>query len=192
MALGTHTIEVHSRAVNTVTEDRVSSPVVVTYSRTRSMRRRQALRGDLLALKPTLLVVGALLAAGGVAVVVSLIVWSPPSAGDVPVSATDYQFAMATNLAAGHHTIAFTNNGKQPHEFLLFRTDVAANALPVDADGRVVEESPQLHNVVDSGNGLKVGGTQSLPVKLGPGHYVAVCNLTNHYKLGMYLDVTVK
>jgi hypothetical protein len=27
---------------------------------------------------------------------------------------------------------------------------------------------------------------------LTPGHYVAVCNLTNHYKLGMYLDVTVK
>ena len=178
--------------MNTVTEDRVTSPVAAADSRTRGTRRRQALRADFLAVKPTLLVVGALLAAGGVAIVVSLIVWSPPSAGDVPVSATDYQFAMATNLAAGHHTIAFTNNGKQPHEFLLFRTDVAANALPVDADGRVVEESPQLHNVVDSGNGLKVGGTQSLPVKLGPGHYVAVCNLTNHYKLGMYLDVTAK
>jgi plastocyanin len=150
------------------------------------------LRADFLAVKPTLIVVGALLAAGGVAVMVSLVVWSPPSAGDVAVSATDYHFAMATSLAAGQHTIAFTNNGKQPHEFLLFRTDVAANALPVDADGRVVEESPQLHNVVDSGNGLKVGGTQSLPVTLNPGHYVAVCNLTNHYKLGMYLDVTVE
>jgi plastocyanin len=178
--------------MNTVTEDRVPSPVAATDSRTRGRRRRQALRADFLALKPTLLVVGALLAAAVVAVVVSLIVWSSPSAGDVAVSATDYHFAMETTLAAGHHTIAFTNNGKQAHEFLLFRTDVAANALPVDADGRVVEESPQLHNVVDSGNGLKVGGTQSLPVKLNPGHYVAVCNLTNHYKLGMYLDVTVK
>ena len=98
---------------------------------------------------------------------------------------------MATSLRAGQHTFAFTNNGKQGHEFLFIRTDLPASALPVDADGRVVEESPLLHNVVDSGDGLKVGGTQSLPVKLAPGHYVAVCNLSNHYELGMKLDVTV-
>jgi hypothetical protein len=149
------------------------------------------LRADFAALKPTLLVVVAAVAVGAVAVAVSLIVWSPPSAGDVAVSETDYRIAMATSLRAGQHTFAFTNNGKQDHEFLLFRTDLPANALPVDANGRVVEESLLLHNVVDSGNGLKVGGTQSLPAKLVPGHYVAVCNLTDHYKLGMKLDVTV-
>jgi uncharacterized cupredoxin-like copper-binding protein len=185
-------VVVESAAMSTVVEEHFTNPPAVLESATSGRETRRAHSADVAALKPTLLVVGVLIAAVVVAVVVGLLVWSPRSAGDVAVSATDYRFAMATNLAAGRHTIAFTNNGKQPHEFLLFRTDVAAHALPVDADGRVVEDSPLLDNVVDSGNGLKVGGTQSLPVKLDPGHYVAVCNLANHYKLGMTLDLTVK
>jgi hypothetical protein len=28
--------------------------------------------------------------------------------------------------------------------------------------------------------------------RLGPGHSVAVCNLSDHYKEGMFLDLTVK
>jgi hypothetical protein len=178
--------------MSVVADKRAASPEDTIDSGRPGARRRWASRADFAALKPTLLAVGALVAAVAIAIVVGLVGWSPPSAGDVAVSATDYRFAMPTSLAAGHHTIAFTNNGKQPHEFLLFRTDLSARALPVDADGRVIEESPLLQNVVDSGNGLKVGGTQSLPVALDPGHYVAVCNLANHYKLGMTLDVTVK
>ena len=49
------------------------------------------------------------------------------------VSETDYRIAMATSLRAGQHTIAFTNNGKQAHELVLFRTNLPANALPVGA-----------------------------------------------------------
>jgi hypothetical protein len=177
-------IVAHERAVQPEAAKHLVSPGTSS--------RGGVLRADLSALKPTLLVVGALVAAVAIAIVVGLVAWSPRSAGDVAVSATDYRFAMPTTLAAGHHTIAFTNNGKQPHEFLLFRTDLSSHSLPVDADGRVVEESPLLQNVVDSGNGLEVGGTQSLPVTLDPGHYVAVCNLANHYKLGMALDLTVE
>jgi hypothetical protein len=97
---------------------------------------------------------------------------APPPASNTPCPHTVTTLVTKSNasnsptsrqLPRPHH-----HHGKQPHEFLLFRTDVAANALPVDADG------------------LKVGGTQCLPVRLNPGHYVAVCNLTNHYKLGMY------
>lgn len=177
--------------MSTHIEEGVTGPEAPADDGSRRPGRRRALRADLAALKPTLLVVGGFIAISAIAVGVSLIVWSPPSAGDVAVSETDYRIAMATSLRAGRHTIAFTNNGKQGHELLLFRTDLAAKALPVDASGNVIEESPLLHNVVDSGDSLKVGGTQSLPVNLKPGHYVAVCNLPNHYHLGMKLDVTV-
>ncbi len=108
--------------------------------------------------------------------------------GDVPVSESGFRIAMPTSLHAGHHTIALTNNG-QGHELLLFRTDVAATALPVDANGDVIEDSPLLHKVLDSGNALE--SNQSLPVTLDPGHYVAVCNLPTHYRLGMRRDITV-
>ncbi len=87
--------------------------------------------------------------------------------------------------------MALTNNGKVRHELILFRTNLSASALPVDANGDVDEESPRLQNVLDSGSSLKPDETRSLPVKLTPGHYVAVCNLPAHYRLGMRLDLTI-
>ncbi len=150
--------------------------------------KRGGVLGDL---KPTLLIVTALMAVVVVAVGIALALHTTTAAGDVSVRETDYHIAMATTLRAGKHVIAFTNNGAEPHEFLLFRTEVSANALPVDANGDVIEESPALHNVIDSGKGLHPGATQDLPVTLAPGHYVAVCNLPGHYRQGMHLDVTV-
>ena len=176
--------------VTTQTLDPVQTPEDGNPGPPRS-RRQPASHSDFAVLKPTLLVVGALLLAAGIAVGVTLIVWSPQSAGDIAVSETDYRISMPTKLTAGQHTLALTNNGKQGHEIVVFRTDLPANALPVDANGEVEEESPLLHNVGDSGNSLAPGGTKSVPVKLAPGHYVAVCNLPNHYHLGMKLDLTV-
>jgi hypothetical protein len=140
----------------------------------------------------TLVVVGVFMVAVVVAVVVGLIVWSPPTLGDVPVSLKDYSITMSTKLSAGSHTFGITNDGKQPHELVVFRTDLPADALPVDADGRVDEESPKLENVADSGDPLNVGGTEAVKTKLDPGHYVAVCNISDHYKQGMRLNLTVK
>jgi uncharacterized cupredoxin-like copper-binding protein len=142
-------------------------------------------------LKPTLLMVTALMFVVVVAVGVALALHTTPVAGDVSVSETDYRIAMPTTLHAGKHVIAFTNNGAQPHELLLYRTDLRASALPVDATGDVVEDSPLMHNVVDSGKGLRPGATEVIPVTLAPGHYVAACNLPDHYRMGMRLDITV-
>jgi hypothetical protein len=107
--------------------------------------------------------------------------------GDVPVSETSFRIAMPTSLHAGAHTIALTNHG-QGHELLLFRTDLGAAALPVDTNGDVIEDSPVLQKVLDSGSALEYS---SLPVSLDPGHYIAVCNLPGHYRLGMRLAITV-
>jgi uncharacterized cupredoxin-like copper-binding protein len=132
-----------------------------------------------------------LVAAIVVTIVLSLIASAKGPAGDVAVSLTDYRITMPTTLRNGHHTIALSNDGKNGHELLIFRTDLPANALPLDANGNVIEEAPQLDKVLDSGNALHPGGTQSLPVTLAPGRYVAVCNLPAHYRLGMRLDLTV-
>jgi uncharacterized cupredoxin-like copper-binding protein len=140
----------------------------------------------------TIVVVGVFMAAVVAAVIVGLVAWSPPALGDVPVSLKDYSIRMSSKLTAGSHTFGITNDGKQPHELVVFRTDLAADALPVDADGRVDEESPELENVADSGDPLKVGGTEALETTLAPGHYVAVCNISDHYQRGMQLNLTVK
>jgi uncharacterized cupredoxin-like copper-binding protein len=127
-----------------------------------------------------------------VAIVVGLVVWSPPTVGDVAVSLKDYKIVMPATISAGHHTFGTTNVAKQPHELVVFRTDLPADSLPVDADGAVIEDSPQLTTVVDSGADIAPGKTRAISGTLSPGHYVAVCNISDHYKLGMYTNLTVK
>lgn len=141
----------------------------------------------------TLTLVGVVLLASVILVVVELAIRSTGPAGDVTVKETNFKIVMPTTLRAGRHTFALTNGGTVPHELLLFRTNLADNALPVGADGNVIEDSPALHKVVDSGNGTAPGGSASVPSSeaLVPGHYVAVCNLPGHYRLGMRLNVTV-
>jgi len=113
-------------------------------------------------------------------------------AGDLQASTVDFKVLMPTTLAPGKHTIGYTNHGTVPHEIVIFKTALPANHLPLSADGNVNEESPLLVNVADSGDALKPGGAKSFTSSsLAPGHYVAVCNLPGHYRLGMRLDVTV-
>ena len=140
-----------------------------------------------------LLGVLALLLASAVAVVIAYATeGSSAPAGDVRASTVDFRVVMPTTLQAGKHTIGYTNNGSVPHEIVIFKTDLPANQLPLNANGDVNEDSPLLTSVADSGDALKPGGAKSVvTAALAPGHYVAVCNLPGHYRLGMRLDVTV-
>jgi uncharacterized cupredoxin-like copper-binding protein len=144
-------------------------------------------------LRVMLITVTALLLASTVAVAIGYAVkGSSAPRGDVQASTVDFKVLMPTTLRSGRHTIGYTNNGTVPHEIVIFKTTLSANHLPLSADGNVNEESPLLTNVADSGNALKAGGTKSFTTSsLVPGHYVAVCNLPGHYRLGMKLDVTV-
>jgi uncharacterized cupredoxin-like copper-binding protein len=148
------------------------------------------LRSDLRALRTTLLVVGVIVVGAVIAIVVGVALYAP--AHPLTVTATDYRIQMPPVMRAGTYKISFVNHGAQPHELLVFRTTLPAGALPIDAAGNVVEDSPRLHGVLDSGNGLASNGTQSLKVRLTPGHYAVVCNLPTHYRFGMWRDLTVR
>lgn len=141
-----------------------------------------------------LLTVGLLLAACGIAIAVAYAFpASSGPAGDIQASTVEYAVRMPSTLTAGAHTIAYTNDGTLPHEIVMFRTTLPANQLPVEANGDVNEDSPLLTNVADSGDALAPGGSKSVKTtSLTPGHYVAVCNLPGHYRLGMHMDVTVR
>jgi len=108
----------------------------------------------------------------------------------------------SADLKAGDITINFTNNGDKEHEFLVRKTDLKADSLPIvasgDDKGRVDEASSQLTEV---GNPSEIAvlppGTTglSLRLKLQPGHYVVFCNLhvgdLLHYQKGMHTEFTV-
>jgi uncharacterized cupredoxin-like copper-binding protein len=178
--------EAEARIMTTVTEPLPPSPSVARPAR---QQRRRGWRD----LRLMLAVVGALLAASAVAVVIAYAVQSSSGpSGDVQALTVDFKVLMPTTLKTGTHTIGLTNHGKVPHELVLFKTDLRANQLPLSTDGDVNEESALVKNVADSGDSLKPGGTKSFTTSsLTPGHYVAVCNLPGHYRLGMRLDVTV-
>jgi uncharacterized cupredoxin-like copper-binding protein len=141
-------------------------------------------------LRGTLLLVGAVMIALVAALAIGVVVRSRHHASGIAVSEIEYQISMPTILHAGHHTFVVRNRGTEPHEFVVVRTVLGAQALP-RVGSRVDEASPLLHSVADSGRALAPGQTRRISATLLPGHYVVMCNLPSHYGLGMRLNLTV-
>jgi uncharacterized cupredoxin-like copper-binding protein len=111
-----------------------------------------------------------------------------------PVNVHEHDFKLTTDtplVRAGYVTFRIRNTGPSTHEFIVARTDVAADALPLQKnDITVNEDSPQIHEVGSLGE-VRLGTTRDLTLKLAPGHYVLFCNLSGHYRGGMYSLLTV-
>jgi uncharacterized cupredoxin-like copper-binding protein len=120
---------------------------------------------------------------------------SPAGSGSAgtPVAATLTEFKIAlaaTSAPGGPVTFQLNNAGTIVHEFVVFKTDLAADKLPMLADGTAVDEEGTGLTVVDEVEDIAVGATPSLAVDLPAGHYVALCNVATHYKAGMVAEFT--
>jgi uncharacterized cupredoxin-like copper-binding protein len=122
-----------------------------------------------------------------------------PAAGGagsaVSVSVTEKDFAIAPSApaaTAGLVDFAVNNAGPSEHEFLIFKTDLAADKLPLGSDGRVDENAAGATKVFDSGSNIAVSGSKTFQTALTPGNYVLVCNLPGHYAAGMHTTITVR
>ncbi|MDP9238019.1 MAG: plastocyanin/azurin family copper-binding protein [Chloroflexota bacterium] len=91
--------------------------------------------------------------------------------------------------SAGQVTFNVTNDGPSAHEFVVFKTDVAADALLVAAN-KVDEEATDVTHI-DEIAAIGAGESKQLTVKLDPGKYVLLCNLAGHYGLGMRVGFEV-
>ncbi len=89
---------------------------------------------------------------------------------------------------SGSITFTVENTGANIHEFVVVKTDVKADSLPVSGD--TVDESA--FEPVDEIEDIESGSTQTLTVNLAPGHYVILCNIEEHYAKGMHADLTVE
>jgi uncharacterized cupredoxin-like copper-binding protein len=111
----------------------------------------------------------------------------------VHVTLDDYRVGMpAGTVPAGNDVFVVTNHGKIPHELVAFRTKNANARLPLRKNKEVDEESTQIVDSVDTGSALAPGETRLVTATLEAGSYVGVCNLPNHYQLGMHTPFTVK
>lgn len=115
----------------------------------------------------------------------------------IDVAMTTYKITPSTTEAnAGEITFHVHNDATDlTHEFVIFKTDLAPDQLPVDADG-VVDEAGAGLTFVDEVEDVTPGTSQDLTVTLDPGNYVLVCNANDnnemHYAHGMYIGFTVK
>lgn len=96
----------------------------------------------------------------------------------------------ATSAPAGPVTFQLTNGGTTVHEFVVFKTDLAVDKLPLVADGTEVDEAGDGLTAVDEVEDIAVGATAGLAVDLPAGHYVLICNLPAHYTSGMRAEFT--
>jgi len=110
----------------------------------------------------------------------------------IEVQESSFHIALAkSTVKAGKIGFDVHNDASIPHEFVIFKTKLTADLLPLGKDGDVIEDSPQLDNVLDSGSAIDPGATRALVANLKPGHYAVVCNLQGHYSLGMHISLNV-
>jgi uncharacterized cupredoxin-like copper-binding protein len=111
--------------------------------------------------------------------------------GGVGATLVDYSITLdKTDLPSGETTFDISNEAEQTHEFVVIKTDLAEGDLPTDENGDVDEEGEGIEPV-DEIEDIEGGVSESLPVNLDPGAYVAICNLPGHYRQGMSTSFTV-
>jgi uncharacterized cupredoxin-like copper-binding protein len=109
------------------------------------------------------------------------------------VSATEADFSITldpTSATAGDVTFNIQNDAAQTHEFVVFKTDLAPDALPTDDTGAVDEAGKGVTHI-DEVEDVTAGSSATLTVNLEAGAYVMICNLPGHYSQGMHTAFSV-
>lgn len=97
-----------------------------------------------------------------------------------------------TEIPAGNVTFQVKNGGTIPHEFVVFKTDDAADALPTASDENEVNEDDASLTSMGEVEDVDPGASKSFSADLEPGKYVAICNVEGHYMSGMHIAFTVQ
>lgn len=106
------------------------------------------------------------------------------------VAVTLENFALtvdASTVPSGHVTFDLSFSGE--HNFAVHRTDFPAEALPTNQNGAVdpLAEGLEVIGFTPSHSNER----RPLTLDLAPGRYVLVCNVVNHYSLGMGTSLEV-
>lgn len=102
----------------------------------------------------------------------------------VDVTLKDFSIHASTPSAkAGPVVFNVYNQGPATHEFVVVRTDLPADRLPIAADGLSVDEDALAR--VGEISEVNISTSEPLDLRLSSGHYVFFCNLEGHYLGGM-------
>ena len=119
---------------------------------------------------------------------------TPSSAGTpgaIVATESEWKIQLSNDtVSSGENTFRINNAGTQEHEFVVIRTDVAADKLPVE-NGEVTLDASGL-SAIGKKQGIAAGQTVDLPLTLTTGTYVLICNIPGHYQQGMHVELTVR
>ncbi len=116
---------------------------------------------------------------------------STSTSGGIGATEKDFSITLDSSTAsAGSVTFDVTNDGPSTHEFVVFKTDLAPDALPLTNDG-IVDEKGKGLTAIDEIEDIASGSSQNLTTNLDAGSYVVICNLPGHYAQGMRAPLTV-
>jgi uncharacterized cupredoxin-like copper-binding protein len=140
---------------------------------------------------------GALTTILAVAFIVALAACGGAKAAEVKVSITEWSITSGVaQISAGKVQFVVANAGKEPHEFVIIKSDLSVDALPV-VEGKVDEQRVQLIDEIEPFAG---GATEKITVDLKAARYILICNIVektpgepveSHYLQGMRAAFTV-
>ena len=114
-----------------------------------------------------------------------------PDGTPVGVTLRDFHITPTEQtVAAGDVVLQVHNDAPVTHEFVVVRTDLPADGLPIGPDGLSVNE--EWLSAMGELDEVPATKSSSLALNLPPGRYVFFCNLEGHYLGGMHgsLEVT--
>ncbi|MCH7578655.1 MAG: hypothetical protein IIB22_00225 [Chloroflexi bacterium] len=118
---------------------------------------------------------------------------APVEEGQVLIGLTETDWVVSASpdsIPAGEITFAVSNEGNIGHNLRIIKTDLPADALPLDSTGLAVDEGAV--NVVAQSPELRSGETDEIITTLEAGSYVLICNIAGHYDAGMNAAFTVQ
>ena len=112
------------------------------------------------------------------------------SAGGNTIGLSEWKVDVASTIKSGKSTFTISNAGTIPHELLVLKSGLEPSAYPTDAVGDIIEDGAGV-TLLSDGENVDPGGSQVRTIDLAPGTYLFVCNITGHFKAGMFTVVTV-
>jgi hypothetical protein len=111
---------------------------------------------------------------------------SPARSGStVDITLHDFKIDSSTSVSSNTHVVfQVQNRAPTTHEFVIVRSDLPADQLPIASDGLSVDE--ELFRPAGEIGEVDSGTTETLALHLAPGRYVYFCNLEGHYLGGMH------
>jgi uncharacterized cupredoxin-like copper-binding protein len=107
----------------------------------------------------------------------------------IPVIERDFRISAPATASAGAVTFMVRNRGPVAHELIVVRRGAAP--LPLRPDDTTVDED-KLEAVTAGALEPDETGVRALKVRLTPGRYELLCNMSGHYLGGMRTELVVR